>query len=60
MTKRISAVSVSKVTESRSTFRYTFYIDNSILVCRRDVSFLRYAVSSEEVAKKVVKNFNIG
>jgi len=39
ISKRISAVSGSKVTESRSTFRDTLYIDNSIFVYRCDVSY---------------------
>jgi len=56
MRKRISAVSGSKVTESRSTFRGHIVDRQSIFVCRCDVLFRRYVVSSAEVAKKVVKN----
>jgi len=60
MTERILAVSVSKVTESRSNFRGTH--------CRLILVFLlmrrffgRYAVSSEKVAKNVLaKIFKAG
>ena len=55
MRQRISAVSGSKVTESRSTFRGHVVDWHWRLVCRRNVSFWSYAVSSEEIAKKVVK-----
>jgi len=35
-------------------------IDTSILVCQFDVSCWRDTLSSEELAKKVVKNVNLG
>jgi len=46
MTVRISAVSGSKVTESRSTFSGHIVDWHSIFVCRCDVSFRRYVVST--------------
>ena len=53
ISKRISAVSGSKVTESRSTFKG--HIDTSVFGCRCDVSFRRYAVLSAEISDKVVQ-----
>ena len=56
MSKWTSAVSRSKATKSKLTFRDTLQIDIGIFVCRCDVSFQRYAVSSAEVMKTVVTN----
>jgi len=52
MSKRISAVSGSRVTKSRSTVKKQTVDWHKHFVCRCDVSFRRYAASSAEFAKK--------
>ena len=60
MRQRISAVSWSKIPESRLTFRGHIVDWHLRFVCRCDVLFRRYEVSSAEVAKKVVQNVIFG
>jgi len=63
ISKRISAIFGSKVAESSSHFRDILHINTiaCLFVGRCDVSFGRYALSSEEVARNVLaKNFNFG
>jgi len=52
MSKRISAVSGSNITEVSQRLGDTLQINTNIFVCRWDLSFWRYAVSGAEVAKK--------
>ena len=51
MSQRISAVSGSKVTESRSTFRGRIVVDTCFLFADSTFRSRRYAVSSAEVTK---------